>query len=232
MRKLTKRFLVPNLVSCVAILFAAQAHAVIDLDVNIAGIFTDSSFTTPVPGAVIDPSGDSATVTLAAGQAILLTADVSNLNGDFVTDLFSTIIIEGSQLNYLGGNYDSPTILVGGPVFMQTNLGSIGSPSIKVNSPNPNNSPGDVWVQSTAYASTGTDGTGPDLDFVSLFFVVTGASGSDEIVFELTETAGDVITGTPTLSGATINVPEPTSLALGLASLGMVGIVVRVRRQA
>jgi hypothetical protein len=212
-------------------MFAGSASAVIDLDANIAGIFTDSTFGTPVPGAVIDPSGDEATVNLAAGQAILITLDVSNLNGDFVTDLFSTIIIEGSQLNYLGGNYDAPTILVGGPVFMQTNLGAIGSPSEKVNSPNANGTSGPVWIQSTAYASTGTDGTGPNNNIASLFFLVTGASGTDQILFDLTTTTGDVISGSPTLSGAVINpIPEPgTALLMGL---GLAGLAAAGRRNA
>ena len=225
------RKLLIGMAASTALMFAGTASAVIDLDANIAGIFTDSSFSTPVPGAVIDPSGDSATANLAAGQAILITLNVANANGDFVTDMFSTIIVEGSQLNFLGGNYDAPTILVGGPVFMQTNLGSIGSPSVKVNSPNLNNNPGDVWIQSTAYASTGTDGTGPNNNIASLFFLVTGASGSDQILFDLTETSGDVISGAPILSGAVINpIPEPgTALLMGL---GLAGLAAAGRRNA
>jgi hypothetical protein len=218
------------LIFATVLLFAVQASATIVVDLNIEGIYTDATFETLVPGSSVDPGGNEATATLAAGQGILLLIDISNLNGDEVSDIFSTVIFQGDQLGFLGGAA-VPEVLVGGPVFAPTSLGRVAQPAIKINTPNPQGAAGDVWAQSTAYASVGTDGTGPDNVAVQLFFEVTGALGSEQVFFDLTTTAGDVISGSPILIGAAINVPEPGSLALGMASLGAIGLVTRIRRR-
>ena len=220
-----------------ALMFAGTASAVIDLDANIAGIFTDSSFSTPVPGAVIDPSGDSATASLAAGQGILITIDVENANGDFIQELSSSIVIDGGQMFFLGGNVNTSSILVGGPASMPTSLESfaIPWPMSKNDQPSCNGCGGPHWIQATAYGSAlGTDGTGPDYAIASLFFLVTGASGIDEVVFDMTMTAGDSISpssGLPIFSDAVINpIPEPgTALLMGL---GLAGLAAAGRRNA
>jgi hypothetical protein len=220
-----------GLISGLALVFSAATASAINVDVNIAGVFTDSSFATLAGDYVGDASGDEATVTLQAGQGILLTIDIANPNGDLVTDIFTTLIHTGTQLAFLGGAAD-PEILAGGPVFMPTSLGRVANPAIKLNSPNPDGGAGDVWVQSTAFASTGTTGTGPNIAAVQLFYVVTGAAGSDEIVFELTQTDGDPApVGGLVGSGAIINVvPEPgTALLMGL---GLFGLASAGRRQA
>jgi hypothetical protein len=219
-----------GLIASTLLVFSTSvASATIAVDLNIEGIYTDATFGTLVPGSSVDPNGNEATATLAAGQGILLTIDISNLNGDQVSDIFSTVIFQGNQLSFLGGSAIAE-VLAGGPVFAPTSLGRVAQPAIKVNSPNAPGTAGDVWAQSTAFAGTGTDGTGPDNVAVQLFFQVTGALGSDQVVFDLTTTSGDVISGTPILSGAVINVPEPgTALLMGL---GLAGLAAAGRRQA
>jgi len=215
-----------GLITAVVLVFGASSASALALDANIAGIFTDSTFATPLPGAVIDGSGDEATATLAAGQGIIITIDVSNAPADLISGIFATLTVQGDQLNLLGA-VPVAAILAGGTLFMPTNLGNIGSGAVKGNSPNAFGTAGDVWVQALAYgAAAGTIGAGPDLAAVQLFFVVTGASGGDQVDFTFGLTAGDAIdagSGT-TFNGAVINVPEPgTALLMGLGLIGLAG---------
>ena len=228
------RFRTIRMILCTAVFaFCASNAAALDLTANVAGVFTDSTFATLVPDFVDNGDGTVA-ASLAAGQAILVTVDVDNAPADFITGIFATLTVQGDQLNLLGGN-PAPSILAGGPVFMPTNLINIGSGEVRGNSPNEFGTAGDVWIIALAYgAVAGTTGTGPDIAAVQLFFVVTGASGGDQVDFTFGLTAGDAIdagSGT-TFNGAVINVPEPGALALAFTSLGTVGLLARIRRRA
>ena len=219
------RFRTIRMILCAAVFaFCASNAAALDLTANVAGVFTDSTFTTLVPDFVDNGDGTVA-ASLAAGQVIIVTIDVDNAPADFINAIFATLTVQGDQLNLLGAA-PVPSILAGGLIFMPTNLTNIGSGAVKGNSPNAFGTVGDVWVQALAYgAALGTTGTGPDLAAVQLFFVVTGASGGDRVDFDFGLTAGDAITApSTTFSGAVINVPEPgTALLMGLGLIGLAG---------
>jgi hypothetical protein len=216
-----------------ASLFVVSTTAsAVDVTANVAGVFTDNTFTT------LDPSFDgtdpqNATADLAAGQGIIISIDIANPTGVNVDAIFTTLIVDDAQVTFLGGSA-VPDVLLGGTIFAPTSLTRVAQPGIKGNSPGGAN----TWVQATAFAAQGgTDGTGPDLAAVQLFFVVNGASGSDTVDFILGLTEGDALNGAAgdltdasTLIGATINVPEPgTALLMGL---GLIGLASAGRRRA
>lgn len=111
----------------------------------------DDGIATPLAGSSVDPTGDTATATLAAGQLIFLTIDISNLNGDLVTDLSLTLIFQGDQVDFLGG-VAIAEVLVGGPLSAPTSLGRIAHPHIKIAQPNLPGTVGDIWLQALGYA--------------------------------------------------------------------------------
>jgi hypothetical protein len=216
-------------------LHAATAAAV-EVTANVQGVYTDDTFTT------LDPSFDgsdpqSATADLAAGQGIIVTIDIANPTAQNVDAIFTTLNVDNSLITFIGGAAD-PDVLLGGPIFAPTSLTRVAQPGIKGNSPSLGGST-ETWVQSTAYAAQGgTDGEGPNLAAVQLFFVVAGASGNGQVDLFLELTEGDAlnsatdgdISGTSTLTSAAINAPEPGVLALGVAALGTIGLVTRRRR--
>jgi len=227
MRKLT----IQLLVSITLLFFAVQASA-LTLDVNITAII-DSGF---APKGTIDPSGDTAVVDLVAGDFITVEIDFANPDGDLMTDVASTIIIQSDQLAF-AGSLNAATIFAfqggGFPPPPATSLAAIGPPDVKINTPDLGGGDGDVWIQSSAFAGTGTIGEGPDDSAITLFFeVLAGATGSTELNFDIVQTAGDVpFSGggaiSVTINNAVINlIPEPTTallMGLGLAGLAAAG---------
>jgi hypothetical protein len=217
------------------VVLGTTSASALTIDATIAGIFTNSGLGTPVGDLVIDGSGD-ATATLAVGNAILVNVNIDNTGGESLETIGATITFQGDQTQFVGGIIPGSILQEAG--FGGGSLSNLGS-AIKGNSPNPQGVAGDVWQQALAYGSAGgVNGTGTQTADIQLLFIVTGAVGSPEVVFDLGFTAGDVITAPggalvpTTFSGAVVNVPEPSSFALALASLGMVGLITRVRRQA
>jgi len=217
----------------------ASSASALDIDLNIEDIYVGPSPGPPSVGdLVIDPSGDSATATLAAGNVIQLSITVSNPDNTSIAGIFLSLVTDGPQMNFLGANPVAPSILEGGTFFNPLSLGNVGSGAVKVNSPVQNDgSAGEMWLQALAFGSgLGSDGAGPD-NAITLFYSVTGASGDDEVSFSLELTAGDGIEDTSqnpidaNISSAVINAPEPTSIALAFAGLGTVAVVTRVRRR-
>jgi hypothetical protein len=174
------------------------------------------------------------------GDFIVISIDFANPDGDLMTDVASTIVIEGLQLLSLGGAA-APKIFAfqpaGFPPPPEQSLAAIAPPAVKINSPSKNGEPGDVWVQSSAFAGVGTVGTGPDNEATTLFFEVqAAATGSTQLNFDIVQTPGDVPfadggANSLSINNAVINVPEPGTLALGLASISTVGLLARVRRR-
>jgi hypothetical protein len=227
-----KNFLI-GLSMGLSFLLVATTASALTMDVNITGILDSNQN----PKGTIDPSGDTAVADLAVGDFIILSIDFSNPDGDLMTDVASTIVIEGLQLLSLGGAA-APKIFAfqpaGFPPPPEQSLAAIAPPAVKINTPSTGT---DVWVQSSAFAGTGTIGAGPDNGAITLFFeVLAGATGFTRLDFDLVQTDGDVPfaaggANSLLINNAVINVPEPGTLALGLASISTVGLLARVRRR-
>jgi hypothetical protein len=216
-----------------AVISASTASA-LDVDFNIATIET----ALPPGGGdqladlVIDVDGNATTNMLAAGNLIAMQVVISNPNNESLTGIFSSVVFDGAQLDFLGSQGVPSEILVGGTTFSSTSLTKVANPDIKINTPNPDDgSGGPVWVQATAFGSgAGTDGAGPDS--YNIFFAVRpGVASNATILLSHEFTAGDA-TDAPTLNleSAAINIPEPgTALLMGL---GLVGLGAAGRRRS
>ena len=226
-------------ISLIAALFviSTSVASALSIDLNIVEVTTDGPGGELLADLVIAPDGNNATTNLLeAGQFVGLNIIVDNSEGAQVDGIFLSIVTSNPQMDFLGATVVAPSILVGDAPFNPPSLGDVGSGNVKVNSPTlfpePGDPDGELWVQGLAFGSgEGSDGTGPD-NAITLYYNITGASGSDTIIFELRETAGDGIDGASSvlLSSASINIPEPgTALLMGL---GLVGLAVAGRRQS
>ena len=225
-------------IGLVVFMSASVSASFVDVTARIEGVYTDTSFGTLDP-SFVSTSPQEATASLSAGQGIIIAIDVANPTGGLVDAIFTSLVVDGSQVSFLGGSALSE-VLAGGAAFSPTSLTRVAQPDIKLLSPS-NSGGTETWVQATAFAGQGgTTGTGPDVDAVMIFFEVTGAAGSDTLDFPLTITQGDAINSpdsgniipTSTLTGAVINVPEASSLASAVAALGTLFLVVRSRSRA
>jgi hypothetical protein len=225
------------LIAALFVISTSVASA-LSIDLNIVEVTTDGPGGTLLADLVIAPDGNSATTALlAAGQFVGLNIIVDNSEGAQIAGIFLSIVTSGPQMDLLGATVVAPAILMGSTGFPPPSLGNVGSGFVKVNSPTvfpaPGDPDGELWVQGLAFGSgDGSNGTGPD-NAITLYYQITGASGSDTIIFELRQTAGDGIEGdfsSLLLSGASINIPEPgTALLMGL---GLIGLAVAGRRQS
>ena len=215
--------LILGLITATLVVFGSFSASALSLNANVFGIFTDSSFSTPVADAVIDGEGN-ATATLSPGNGVIISIDVANPNADTMTTMFSTLTVNGAQVAAVLGASLPPTMLKG-PGFLDKAMSDVGTGGIKGNTPAQPGEAGELWIQGTGYAlEAGAIGTGPDQ--ILLLIVLGDVGGNDFVPFVMGVTSGDSILtpSTLTFDGATINVPEPgTALLMGLGLAGLAG---------
>jgi hypothetical protein len=229
------------LISLIATLFviSTSVASALSIDANLDNIVVGPSpASDPLGDLVIDPSGDSATATLSAGNVVSITITVANPDNTSIAGIFVSLVTDGPQVNFLGANPVAPSILEGGTFFDPLALGNVGSGAVKVNSPVQNDgSAGEMWLQALAFGSgNGSDGAGPD-NAITLFYSITGATGDDQVAFLFALTPGDGIEDTSqnpinaAMSGVVINpIPEPGTALL--MCLGLAGLSAAGRRQS
>jgi hypothetical protein len=219
------------ILSAMIIVLSASTASALDLNANVFGIFTDSSFSTAVADAVIDSEGN-ATATLAAGQGVIISIDVANPSAESIQTMFSTLTTNGAQIAEVLGASLPPTMLKG-PAFLDKAMSDVGTGGVKGNTPVFPGTAGELWIQGTGYAlQVGATGTG--VDQILILLILGDVAGDEFVDFAMGETSGDSITFPTAVNfdGATINAPEPASIALALTSLGTIGLIARVRRRA
>jgi hypothetical protein len=227
-----RNFVAIGAIAVMAVISASTASA-LDVDFNIATIET----ALPPGGGdqladlVIDVDGNATTNMLAAGNLVAMQVVISNPTNESLTGIFTSVVYDGTQLDFLGSQGVPSEILVGGTTFSSTSLTKVANPDVKINSPTPDDGTGVVWVQATAFGSgAGTDGAGPD-SYNIFFSVRPGVASNATILLSHEFTAGDA-TDAPTLNleSAAINIPEPgTALLMGL---GLVGLGAAGRRRS
>ncbi len=171
-------------------------------------------------------------VDLTPGDIVALEIVVANPTGDVIEALFSSLIVDRTQVSLLGGGFND--ILAGtctGAGCTPPALSSgIAQPISKPGQPSSLGFGNEDWIQVLAHTALGgTNGTGPDVGL--LVGLTIRAGGFERIDFDLGLTPGDAVahpggqpfTGPVNFSGAVINIPEPGTallLAIGLAWLG------------
>jgi len=212
-----------GLITASLLVLGTSTASALTIDARIAGVFTDTTFTTPVAGAAPNAGGDVYNFAVQTGQGVVVEIDIANPEADLLSAIFVSMIVQSEHVGLLGA-IASPEILTGGTFLNPTSLVDINSGSLKSNAPGP---PGEVWIQAVSYADVhGSNETGPEVAAVQLFFeVLSGGEQEGMLLFDLQLTDGDVIefANSTTFSGALITVmPEPgTALLLGLGLLGL-----------
>jgi hypothetical protein len=238
MRALTITLLSPFFL---AALTGAGVARALEVDLNWGGLFTDTTFTTPVAGFSVTPDGDGASfsATPQAGQGLVLTLDVANPSAEQILSIFTSLVLDPTRLGFLGG-IAKPAILEGTDPLEQAGLSRVANPQIKANSPPSGN---ETWIQALAFAAPvvgdeipGTTAVGPELNASQIFLEVltptvfddgllpwVGLSPGDSVA--VGPAGPDVTEIIPEFDGIYI-VPEPsTGLLIGL------GLVALARRR-
>jgi Thrombospondin type 3 repeat len=215
------------------------ATAVVEVDANVAGVFTNINFTTPTSAVIVD--GDSFGG-LSVNNGVVIHVDVTNLASHDVRAIFLTLNFDPTKLSYMSGSLE-PLILAQTTPFGVVFLHAVdSSPEFKIN---------DLTNSTLTGASygnpLGTTGQGPDPGAVEFAFRVLDAAADINVGLEVGYGNGLLIDGTVVdqfnigsnpnlvqLDSATLYVPEPSQVALLVA--GLAGLIVaaswRRRRRA
>lgn len=216
--------------------FMAVSASALDLDANI-----DVANSAVANGITVDADGNG-TADLTDGDIIAIEVVVSNASMDDITGIFSSLVYDTTDFSFVGGAFTNVLTELTCTGFLcspATLAPGIPAPFLKPNSPDQLGTGITGWVQSLAHANVnGTMGTGPDVG-VLLAFSVIGNVGTAPLTIgaDLTQgdavgtTGGAIFQGTVNLDGVTINVPEPSTLAASIVSLGIVALVA-IRRRA
>jgi hypothetical protein len=233
-----RRCFVPLLIMTSLFVFGPLPAAALTLDANVLGIYTDSSFATPLPGVTISPDGDVATAPLAAGQGVLIGIEVSNPAAETITAIFATLFVRDDQIANVF-SLSQPDILKGPDPSDQalTDINATGTiqfigqrsdldPFNQVHQIG-TSGPVYLWVQAVAHVNAaGAFGTGPDTLLIPVILGDVGAA--DQIAFDMALAPWDAIEGpsSVTFIDAVINpIPEPgTALLMGLGLFGLTAL--------
>jgi hypothetical protein len=205
--------------------FASPSMGV-ELDANILGVYTDTTFSQLDNNFWVSSDGDQAVADLQPGQGLLVGIDVANVNQDSVHGIFSTLHVDSTRIIFLGSIANQQVLLE--PGFAGNSISPVAPVDVKINSPGGT----DEWVQVMLHhRNNGTEDPGPDLNAVQIFFEVPASVGTGPMDFTLDLTAGDGVDACCMMVGASFNsavlhVPEPSlqsALLPGLCALAIAG---------
>jgi hypothetical protein len=139
----------------VMLLSSNGAVAAVELDANVAGVFTDLSFSTPTTAVL--SNGDSSGG-LSVGNGVLIHVDVTNADAHDVRALFVTLNFDPSKLVFLSNAFQHSILVTPNPFGVDSLVALDVSPDPKVS-----DSSGSSLIGLNYADLRGTDGPGPDL---------------------------------------------------------------------
>jgi hypothetical protein len=92
----------------------------IELDANILGVYTDTSFSQFDSNFWVSTDGNRAVADLQPGQGVLVGIDVANVRADGVIGIFSTLRVDSTRIIFLGSIAEQRVLLE--PRFGGTSL--------------------------------------------------------------------------------------------------------------
>jgi hypothetical protein len=220
-----------RIAAIVGLCVVPKLGSALELNADVAAVYTDTSFSTPTGATIIQgvAFGD-----VNVGNGLLVTVDVGNSAADQVEAVFASIAVDPSQLAFLGGVADDE-ILVGGTTFSPTSISEWAAPQVKASDA----TGGQIHAVSHVSVN-GTDGVGPDVSAVQLFFEVLNVDDPILITLGLGDgdgihVNGEVVTaasqsgyaGALDFDSTAVYAPEPAMAPLLLT--GVLGIVVAER---
>ncbi len=214
----------------IAILLASPSAASA-LDISVEFDLGASSFANPVT----QNSANDIRVDPVAGDVVVVDVLVANPAADLVTGIVALLIVDGTQLDLVGGGFfpilDQGTCT--GFLCTPPRLVPIydAGPLPRGDSPLLQGTGTALWIEAPAHTiQGGTTGTGPDVSGTIAFSIAPGLVGAPRIDIDVGLVPGTGIfgpggqpfQGPVNFSGAVINVPEPgTALLLGMGLLGL-----------
>ncbi|MBW2377111.1 MAG: thrombospondin type 3 repeat-containing protein [Deltaproteobacteria bacterium] len=219
--------------------FPKTSAAVVQVDANVAGVYTDLTFLTPTTAVLSD--GDSFGG-LSIGDGVVIHIDVSNFSEHDVRAIFLSLHVDPNKLSYVGGSFE-PNILIAPTPFGVTFLTAVdSSPEFQVGDSSFSTLTGPSYGE-----PLGTTGRGPDFATTKLEFQVLDDSTDIDVELQVGFGNGLLIDGTAidgsnigshasliSLDSATLYLPEPSVtllLILGVSGICLIEAL-RLRRRA